>query len=163
MDFEAPGDAWYVWVGVTVVSIGLAGFALSLPGQPPPDADDVAGPIERIAAGGYDASASVSHDATAVRIDHDRIAVRNEGGRDEAHISFGVMIPLWTLEVSARDRQALEAVVIGSRTLDESLESTLADAMTTRNAETGEWRPVSDSLSARAVTIDGERVVLIMT
>ena len=36
--FDAPVDAWYVWVGLAVASLALFGTAGSLPSTAPPDA-----------------------------------------------------------------------------------------------------------------------------
>jgi len=35
MDLEAPADAWYVWLAVSIISAAVAGIALGLPTGPP--------------------------------------------------------------------------------------------------------------------------------
>jgi len=47
MDWEAPVDAWSVWLAVALVSIAVAGVVLSFPTGPPPDANQAANAIER--------------------------------------------------------------------------------------------------------------------
>lgn len=94
MDFEAPVDAWYVWVGVAIASVAFAGVALSLPTQPPPDAAEAANTIDEIGASSYNESAKYEYDATAVKIDVKRIGMRNEAGTDWASVAFGSMTPV---------------------------------------------------------------------
>ena len=36
--FEAPLDAWYVWLGLAAVSATAVGVVAGLPAAPPPDA-----------------------------------------------------------------------------------------------------------------------------
>ena len=161
MEFEAPIDAWYVWVGVSLVSIAIAGIALAIPAQPPPDADEVAGTLDRVAASGYDASATVPHDATHVRLGSERIGLRNDGGTDEARISFGTVVALPSVNATESEQTALEGVVAGERMLDSELESVLAVAVAEAKHSTGEWVNAEDSLRARAVSVSGERVILV--
>lgn len=48
MDLEAPADAWYVWVDASILTVALAGIALSLPSQPPSDAQAAANTIDSV-------------------------------------------------------------------------------------------------------------------
>ncbi len=160
MEFEAPIDAWYVWVGVALVSIAVAGIALSIPAQPPPDADGVAGTLDRVAASGYDASATISHDATSIRLGSERIGMRNDGGTDEARIAFGTVVTLSRVNATQSEQTALEGVIAGERVLDSELESVLEPAVRETTYRTGEWVSVEGPLRARAVSVGGERIVL---
>jgi hypothetical protein len=49
MNLEAPADAWYVWVGVALVSMTVAGVVGGLPSQPPPDSQTAANTVDRVA------------------------------------------------------------------------------------------------------------------
>ncbi|AHG00753.1 hypothetical protein HALLA_05955 [Halostagnicola larsenii XH-48] len=49
MELEAPADAWYVWLALSIVSIAIVGIVLGLPTGPPPDANEAANTIERTA------------------------------------------------------------------------------------------------------------------
>lgn len=161
MDFEVPADAWHVWVGVTLVSLGLAGVAVALPGEPPPDAGRAAGALDRVAAAEYDAAVTLEHDADAVRVGPGRIAMRNNAGTDRARLVFGPVMPIDTLDLTAAERTVLDGVLAGERPLPAGLERRLADAATTLDTETGEWRPTRGALRARAVEVAGRRMVLV--
>lgn len=160
MYLEAPMDAWYVWVGVALVSIGLAAFAVSLPSTPSPDAERAAGALDRVGASEYEAATTLEHDAEAVRIGAEQIAMRNEGGTDRARVSFGPLLPVHTLALNDSERVALDGVLAGERQLG-ALEATLVDAVAALETETGAWQPATGELRARSVRVDGQRVVLV--
>jgi phage-related baseplate assembly protein len=156
VDLEAPADAWYVWLGVAVVSIGLAGIVAGLPAQPPPDAARVTSAIDSVAATEHAATATVDHDATAVRIGAERIALRNDGGTTHARIAYGRMVDVRT--VAPARREPLLALLNRTTTADQhrDLLREVADATTT-----GDWRPAGDTLRVRSVTVDDSTVLLI--
>lgn len=93
MDFEAPADAWYVFLGVSLISVAMAGVALGLPSAAPPDANAAANTIDRVAASTQNASASYEHDADRLWVGTKRIRMESEdGGSAEESISFGQMV-----------------------------------------------------------------------
>jgi len=182
VEFEAPVDAWYVWLGVVIVSGALVGVALSLPSQPPPDATEAANAIDRVAGSTHVAEARYEHDADEVRVDGAQIAMRNDGGTDRASVAFGPLTPISALtavnetERPNRDAEyaALEAVLHGehptqvvegfdgveskTQLYDAARDARLAlEAADDRPA----WRAADGTLSVRRVEIDGRRVVLI--
>jgi hypothetical protein len=161
MDLDAPMDAWYVWVGVALVSVGLLAFAVGLPSQPPPDAGRAAAAIDRVAASEHDAAARLDHDGAAVRVGPERIAMRNDGGTTRATLSFGPVLPLSALDLSEHQRTVLDGVLAGERPLPAHLHDLISAAMADVETESGEWRPAVDALRARSVRVDGERVVLV--
>lgn len=173
MDLEAPVDAWYVWFGVAVASVAIAGVALSLPSQPPPDATGTANAIDRVAGSTQVADATIDHDADDVRLDTTRLSMRNDGGTAHATVLFGPLTPVDAVD-DETTREALWAVLHGaspSTVLDrpafESLEeSDLRAGATAGRAQcqesTPEWRP-SDELNVRKLELDGEPVVLVGT
>ena len=158
MDLEAPADAWYVWLGVAVVSIGLAGIVAGLPAQPPPDAARVAGTVDRVAATEHAATATVEHDASAIRVGTERIALRNDGGTTHARIAYGRMVDVRTVEPTRRE--PLLALLNGTTTTDQhrDLLHELASGSATT---TGDWRPARGSLRVRRVTLGDEPLLLI--
>jgi len=172
MDFETPVDAWYVWCGVALAGVTLAGLALSLPAQPPPDATEAANTIDRVAGSTYTAQASYEHDAEMVRIDGARISMRNGGGVDHAAVAFTSLTPVAAVS-DATKREALERILHGEQpsavlerpaftSLDEpGLYSATAAARTERLDEVPEWRPAGGELRVRKLEIDGETVVLV--
>lgn len=161
MDLDAPMDAWYVWVGVALVSIGLVAFAVGLPSQPPPDAGRAAAAIDRVGASEYDAATSLDHGGEAVRVSPERIALRNSGGTDRATLSFGPVLPREALALNSSQRTVLDGVLAGERPLPGSLHDTISDALGSLDTVSGEWRPTTDPLRARSVRVDGQRVVLV--
>ncbi len=161
MDLEAPVDAWYVWLGVTLVSIGLAGVAVGLPSEPPPDAERVAGALDRVGASEYDAATSLDHDADAIRIGSERVAMRSDGGTARARVSFGPVVPVHALDVNDTERRALDGFLAGERSLPPPLEGPLAAGVADLRNGTGEWYPADGALRARLVTLADQRVVLV--
>ena len=182
MDFEAPLDAWYVWIGVAFVSIALLSLAVALPSEPPPDAEATASAIDRVAASEYGAATEHTHDGTDIRVGPEQIALRNDAGTDYAHVSYGQMVPVYAATTEA-NRTTLEDVLAGTKPLDETQEDTVRATATTH--ETGDWHsgdgddwhpaegddwqsangddwyPADGTLRARALTIDDERYVLV--
>lgn len=171
MDLEAPVDAWYVWFGVAVASVALAGVALSLPSQPPPDAAEAANAIDRVAGSTQVAETSIEHDADEVRVDTTRLSMRNGGETAHASVVFGPLTPVAAVD-DETTREALLAILQGTppstvldrpafTALNESeLRIAAADARAERRSGTPEWRP-SDELHVRKLELDGEEVVLV--
>lgn len=174
MDFEAPVDAWYVWIGVMIVSIALAGVALSLPSQPPPDATAAANTIDRVTASPQVAEATYDHGGNEIRIDTRRIALRNDGGTDHAAVAFGSLTPLYAIGSESK-RDALRLMLEGtppSSVLDMDAygsvtESDLRDATESAQQNLRErdkspaWRPSDGELRVRTVELDGEEITLV--
>lgn len=163
MDWETPADGWYVWLGVSVVSLAMAGFVLGLPTGPPPDAARAANAIERTAGSTYQAASTVEHDADEIRVDGKTIELRNEHGTDRSSIRYGEVVA-----VNGKDR--LEDLVRG-----EALESVYEDELddpegdvTTAfvddvaNAEednAGAWLAASDALTVRQVSVEPDDLI----
>lgn len=86
---EVPLDAWYVWIGLAIVSSATFGVVSTLPAAPPPDASGAAETVDSVAASEH--AALGKHplsNADAVRIGTDSISVRGAGGTTE-HEPFG--------------------------------------------------------------------------
>lgn len=174
MDFEAPVDAWYVWIGVVIVSVVLAGVVLSLPSQPPPDATEAANTIDRVTASPQIAEASYEHGGEESRIDTKRIALRNDGGTDHASVAFGSLTPLSAVGNETK-RDALLLVLEGAP-LSSVLEMEAYESVTEtelRNAtentrrqltegnRSSAWRPSDGELHVRTVELDGDKITLV--
>lgn len=156
MDLEAPVDAWYVWLAVSIVSAAVAGIALGLPTGPPPDANRAANTIERTAGSSYSASATYDHDATEIKFDGRTLAMRNEHGTSRASLSYGHVVPVMGHERlenlsegrSFEEEYAAELADTETNALDnflEGVESAYAD-------NSGEWRTADDQLRTRTVS-----------
>jgi hypothetical protein len=93
--FEAPLDAWYVWIGLAVVSSAALGVASSLPPAVPPDAEGSARTVDGVAAS--DHAAVDTHplsNAEAVRIGSNSISLRGPGGTAHAAFGYGPVTPV---------------------------------------------------------------------
>jgi hypothetical protein len=175
MDLEVPADAWYVWVGVALVSVGLLGVALALPSQPPPDAAKAANAIDRVAGSTHQATASYDHDATAVRIGTKQLSMRNDGGTAHASIAFGSLTPVSAVENSTI-RRVLERILHGqSPERAIATESGVDDVAQLRHGAGGAadardqierrgaaWRSAAEQLRVRKLELAGETVILIV-
>lgn len=156
--FDAPADAWYVWLGVAIASVAVAGVAIELPSTPPPDATAAANAIDRAAGAPQDASATYDHDAEAVRIDGDRVSMRNDGGTTHATLAFANATPVGGDE-------ALLAVLHGASPLAafgdaDAFEDAVAEA---NRAARGDptWRPAGSELTVRSIRWGDVRVTLV--
>lgn len=174
MDFEAPVDAWYVWLGVALVSLALVGIALSLPTQPPPDADRAANAIDRVSASPYQAEASYEHDAEEVRITTAQVSLRNDGGADHASVAFEQVTPIYVVSQAVENggeiQDVLTAILHGGNPTDvleahdvetEAVVEAVAETNEYVAADDDEWQPATGVLTVRQVTLDGEPVVLV--
>lgn len=167
MDTEAPVDAWYVWLGVAAVSVGLAGLALGVPSTPAPDAPAAANTIEETAASPHEASGRYDHDATEARIGEHRLRLRADGTESTARIAYGQMVPV-------SDDEQLQAVLDGEAPLDVYDRTIERDAWAAFHADVEdardraadpEWRPAEGVVRVRTIDypIPGgeERVTLV--
>ncbi|WP_436346782.1 DUF7283 family protein [Natronorubrum sp. FCH18a] len=160
MDWEAPADAWYVWLAVSIVSVAVAGIVLGLPTGPPPDANQAANTIDRVTGNTYDASATYEHDADEVKIEGPTVSLRNEHGTAHSSIAYGTVIPVM-------GNERLEKVARGA-----SLESVYGDAVETDRQDVegefltdlvdaydetdGEWQIADGELAVRTLSVEAE-------
>jgi len=87
--FEVPLDAWYVWIGLAIVSSAAFGVVSVLPAEPPPDASGAAETVDSVAASEY--AAVGKHplsNAETIRVGANSISVRSESGTT-GHEPFG--------------------------------------------------------------------------
>jgi hypothetical protein len=153
--FDAPVDAWYVWLGLAVASLAVFGSASSLPTTPPPDAADTADTVDSVAAAAYETAAEHPLSAAAVRVGPHRLALRNDAGTSHAEFAFGPVTPVardsrlervlhgTPVDVVFADRQAFQQAVIDARTRDPT------------------WQEPDRSLLVRRVSWEGEDVTLV--
>lgn len=169
VELESPADAWYAWIGVAIVSVGVAGVALGLPTQPPPDATGATNAVDRVAASEYGASATFDHDADQVRIGPKQIAMRNDGGTAHESLAVGSMTPV--RETGGKLRRAGMALLDGRHVSavvteygfesEHALRESLEQVRIRIDRKGATWRQASGTLRARSVRIDGETVVLV--
>lgn len=90
MDFDAPADAWYVWLGVALASFAIVGVVLSLPSGPPPDANTPANAIDRAAGAPHDTMATYEFSGQVYGVDPNStvLYVKNEHGTNSASLLY---------------------------------------------------------------------------
>lgn len=158
MDLEAPADAWYTYVAVSIVSVALAGLALGVTTGPPPDAQQAANAIEGATGSEYTASASYEHDAQRVTIDRQTITMENEHGTSHASFAYDIVVPV-------NDHERLENLVYGSTFEDEyaseladpdthAVEAFTADVEDAFNETAGTSLSATGELHARKIVVD---------
>jgi len=175
MDLEAPADAWYVWIGVALVSAGLLGVALALPSQPPPDATKAANAIDRVAGSTHQATASYDHDATEVRIGTKQLSMRNDGGTVHASIAFGTLVPVPAVENRSIRRvlerilhgQSAERAIANESGVDDVAQlfygaGGVADARNHIERHGPAWRSAAERLRVRKLELADETVILVV-
>ena len=153
--FEAPLDAWYVWLGLAVVSGAAAGVVTGMPAAPPPDATGAAETVDGIAASEHATTAERPvPNAEAVRVGTDSLSLRGPGGTAHARFGYGPITP------AASDGD-LEAVLHGTppdRVFD--LPAAFERAARAERRTRPQWTPV-DRLLVRRVRWEGTDVVLV--
>jgi hypothetical protein len=87
-----PIDAWYVWIGVSMVSLAVLGVAVLATPEPPSNADAAAETIEQVASSRPPATATHDIDADRVRVGEGRIVLEADE-TDRATIGHGQMTP----------------------------------------------------------------------
>lgn len=152
--FDAPVDAWYVWIGLAVVSAVAVGVVTSMPAVPPPDATSAAETVDGVVASDH---ATVDErklpNTDAVRIGTDSLSLRGSGGTAHARFGYGPVTP-------AASNESLEAVLHGTppeRVFDSpaGFERTAA----AERARRPQWTE-TDRLVVRHVRWEGTDVVL---
>ncbi|WP_132057428.1 DUF7283 family protein [Halorussus amylolyticus] len=152
--FDAPVDAWYLWVGVAVASTVAFGVATTLPRAPPPDAASVADTVDSVAASDRPATAVHPLSADAIRVGSYRIWLRDDGETGHATVTYGPVTPV-------RRGTALWDVLRGAPP-ETAFGDTAALRRAAANAEnrTPEWR-TTDELTVRTISWEGVDVTLV--
>ncbi|WP_134671966.1 DUF7283 family protein [Halorussus marinus] len=152
--FDAPADAWYVWIGVALASTVAVGLATSLPRAPPPDAAGVADTVDTVAAADHATTAGHPIAAERVKVGPYRVWLRDDAATGHASFAYGPVAPV------SRDT-ALWDVLRGTPP-DAAFGSPTAfrRAVAAARDRTPEWRSV-DELTVRAVSWEGVDVTLV--
>lgn len=92
--FDAPLDAWYVWLGLVATSGVAITVASALPAAPPPDATGAATVVDSTAASEHPSTGSHPLSATeAIRVGTDTLSLRGPGGTEHAALGYGPITP----------------------------------------------------------------------
>lgn len=153
--FDAPFEDWYVWLGVSVVSVAVLGVVLAFPTAAPPKAAAVADAVDRVSASPPGSTTTTPVRAEAIRIDRRRISLRGAGGTAHATVAFGPVTPA--------SADARLADVLGGELPTDAFDSPTAFADTVASARnrTAEWRPAPQTLRIRRVSWEEVDVVLV--
>lgn len=108
MDLEAPADAWYVFIGVSIISFAVAGVVMGLPTGQGPDANGAIEEIDSVAGSTYEDDAKVDHRAEQFWVGSKRIGLKNDHGTATESVSFGTLAPVYN------DSSNLTAVLTGT-------------------------------------------------
>ncbi|WP_254838874.1 DUF7283 family protein [Natronomonas marina] len=153
--FEAPLDAWYVWLGLAAVSATAAGVVTAIPAAPPPDATGAAETVDAVAVSEH---ATIDErplpNAEAVRVGADSLSLRGPGGTAHARFGYGPVTP-------ATADERLEAVLLGTPP-ERVFASPKAfeRAASAARRDRPQWTD-TDRLVVRRVTWEGTDVVLV--
>lgn len=152
--FDAPVEAWYLWVGVALASTVAFGLAATLPRAPPPDAAGVADTVDSVAASDRAATAEHPISADEIRVGPYRVWLRDGDATGHATFAYGPVTPV-------RRGTALWDVLRGT-----SPETAFGSpgafrlAATDARDRTPEWRS-AEELTVRAVSWEGVDVTLV--
>ncbi|ELZ86647.1 hypothetical protein C453_05899 [Haloferax elongans ATCC BAA-1513] len=180
---DVPFESMYTLVALSVGATLLVGVVAGLPTTPAPDAQGVAETIDDVAVAEYDATAEVPLGAAEIRLDPQRIGLRNDGGVAHATLAFGPVTPatldsrLGAVATGAAPSTVFDSPAAFRKAAAESREvatvtrevatATRETATATRDAtaathETGRsWRSAPESLVVRHVTWEGVDVTIV--
>ena len=91
---DPPIDTWYVWLGLGVVSVAVAGLALALPATAPPTATPVADAVDSVASSPHEARATVAVPGDRIRVRPDAVTLRSKAGTANAQFAYGPVTPV---------------------------------------------------------------------
>lgn len=91
--FDVPADTWYVWIGLSAVSLAVAGVALALPSAPPPDAVAVADTVDAVAGSPYEPRETVDVSADVVTVDAHGVELQSDGRSGHATFAYRPVVP----------------------------------------------------------------------
>lgn len=152
--FDAPLDAWYVWIGLGVAASAALGVAGAMPAAAPPDAAGAATTVDGVAASPHAAvGRHPLSNADAVRVGRDALSLRGPGGTAHADLGYGPVTP------ATGDRLA---VVLRGEPPERAFDSPADLRQTAARARAAdpEWR-ATDRLLVRRVSWEGVDVVLV--
>lgn len=143
--FDAPPDAWYVWVAVALASVAVAGVATELPTQPAPDAAAAADTVDAVAGSTYPSAAEHPLDADRVRLRPHRLALRTDGDTSHAAFAFGPVVPVGEDDKLARVARGVPP----GRAFDSLTAFREAVEAARERAADADWRPADGRLVVR--------------
>ncbi|KZN24159.1 hypothetical protein A4G99_06850 [Haladaptatus sp. R4] len=158
--FDAPLDAWYVWLGVATVSLAVFGVAIDLPTSPPPDAASVADTVDSVAGCTYSATAEHPLTARQIRLGSRRLGLRDDGGTAHATFRYGPVVPVFAAS-DGSDRK-LRRILSGTppSAVFDSSDAFRRAVRTARNRRPS-WERAESRLRVRCVSWGGVDATLV--
>lgn len=153
--FDSSADAWYVWIGLSLLGAALVGIVAQLPDGPPPDAAGPANTVDAVAGSRHAGTGTYPLSADAVRIEPSRIGVRSGGATTYETLAYGPVTPvregtlLWEVLQGARPNHVFESP------------DAFADATERARERDPNWRSDPDRLSVRTVTWEDADATLV--
>lgn len=148
--FDTAVESTYVWLGLTVVSVGIVGLAAEVPSAPPPDVTPLARTVDSVASSPHEATARHPVEARQIRLGSQRVGLRGPGGDAHASFAYGPVIPVID---TGGDRDRLRTVLRGvppSRVFPTPDRfGRVLDRSQTRDSA---WQPAPETLTVRRVS-----------
>ena len=157
--FDAPVDALYVWVGLTVMAGVTLGAAMELPTAAQPDAEAAAASVDRVAAADHDATGHHPVAADAVAVDPHGLSLRDGGRTAESTFAYGPIVPvdrgsaLWDVLNGVPPDERFDDPAEFQAATDEASQVAI-------DAEEADWQS-TDRLVIRTTTWEGIHVTLV--
>lgn len=152
---DSPVDAWYVWIGLSLLGLALVSVAFELPNSPPPDATGPANTIDAVAGSTHAATGDHRIAADEIRIEPHRIGVRDGDVTSRETLAFGPVTPVRTGTVLWEVLQGAHP----EHVFDSPAEFRAATEAAREREPT--WRPVDDRLAVRSIVWEGIDVTLV--
>ncbi|WP_049971228.1 DUF7283 family protein [Haladaptatus cibarius] len=159
--FDAPVDAWYVWLGVAVASLAVFGVAAELPTTPPPDAVRAVNTVDSVAGCEYTATAEHPISAREVKLDARGIGLRGVGGSAHAAFVSDSVVPVGSVDGSKRDTNLRR--VLNGEPPDSVFDSPtdFASAVRVAGNRKATWQGADNTLRIRCVSWEGVDATLV--
>ena len=143
--FDAPVDAWYVWIGLGFASLAVLATTLALGSTAPTGAARVAGVVDEVASSPHRAVETVRLDAREVRLGTSRLALKTGAGVAHATVDFGPVTPVGGGRLGA---------VLDGRPVSEvfATRGAFERAVERARERAGAWRPAPSRLTVRRVS-----------
>lgn len=164
--FDTPVDAWYVWIGVVLVSGVALGITLELPTEQQPDAAKLVETVEYVGATGDGTAATVELTADEFRTDGTTVELRRGDEISRKTLRSGIVIPVAGAKTETGEdllERLLTDPAAKANYPQPVIEEQITRVMNRPRALHDEWYPIDDKIRLRAVTVSEKTVVLLGT
>jgi len=162
--FDTPLDAWYVWIGVVLVSAAALGIVFELPTEQPPDAAELIETAEYVGAAGDGTAATVEVAADKLRTDGTTVELKKDDELSRKTTATVVVVPVTAADTEAGKTllQHLLTDPTAKANYSESvIEAEIAGLVSSPATLRDEWHVLGGDVRLRAVTVEEQTVVLV--